>query len=273
MCLILIGWNVHPSYSLIVASNRDEFFDRPTEEINWWDDYPNILGGRDKAEVLGNTGTWMGISNAGRFAAITNVRAPNEKNINLKTRGEITREFLISSKSLTDFICDDEINFNDYNGFNLIVGDLRSNKISWVSNRQLNNSKISQQKSLIPAILEPGIYGLSNAMLDTPWPKVEKSKSRFKEIIKFDNGNFGSSNNYFDLLLNNELAHDSELPHTGISYEWEKILSSPFIRTNNYGTRSSSLLRVKKTGEFELIENRFGAQGPIDSKSILGKII
>lgn len=273
MCLIILGWNVHPSYSLIVASNRDEFYERPTEQINWWSDHPNILAGRDKAQVLGQSGTWMGITKSGRFCALTNVRSPNDKNANLKTRGELTSKFLRSSVDIENFIQENSINFDQYNGFNLLMGDLKSNQLSWTSNRKLNGIKISPKKSYKPNFLNPGIYGLSNAMLDTPWPKVEKSKFGFSEALRIDDGEFNEPDCYFKVLLDNQIAEDNKLPTTGVSYEWEKILSSPFIKTENYGTRSSSLLRIKKNGEFEFTEQIFDAQGTVKSKSVRSKII
>lgn len=273
MCLILFGWNVHPRYSLVVASNRDEFYDRPTEPLNWWNDNPNILGGRDKAKVNGSSGTWMGISKTGRFAAITNIRAPSEKNGNLKTRGEITNKFLTSSKSLSNFESDEEINYLDYNGFNLLTGNLIDENLSWTSNRYLENSIIYPHQKPRQMFLKSGVYGLSNAMLDTPWPKVEKSKLRFTQALSTDQGDFDSPERYFDLLYNKETAPSYKLPNTGIDRELEKVLSSAFIKTNNYGTRSSSLLRVRRSGEFEFIENRFDAQGQIDSKTIRDKFI
>ena len=276
MCLILFSLNTHPTYSFVAAANRDEFYSRPTDPAGWWDEFPSILGGRDKAEVVGIPGTWMGVSKDGRFAAITNVRAPTEKNPLLRTRGEISSEYLTSNLSPNVFVGKDPSRFNQYNGFNFLMGDFtnpRDPKLNWLTNRRLANNKISSLDAIKPIQLGTGFYGLSNAMLDTPWPKISNTLPDFKKTLELDMGDFSNPEIYLQLLSNNKTAPDTDLPSTGVTIEWERILSSPFIKTENYGTRSSSLLRVRKDGHFELIERRFNQFGVIDTNKIASRFI
>jgi uncharacterized protein with NRDE domain len=271
MCLILFAWESHPDYSLVVAANRDEFYSRPTAPIGWWEERTSILGGRDKAEVIGTPGTWMGISTNGRFAAITNVRAPTEKNPLLKTRGEISSEYLFSELTPSEFVESSPSRFNNYNGFNLLMGDFttpKDHKLNWLTNRRLINGEIYPSNLIEATPLNSGVYGLSNAMLNTPWPKITNCLPKFKEAIEADTGDFSNNEEYLKLLSDNTVAPDNKLPKTGVSNELERILSSAFIKTENYGTRSSSILRVRRDGYFEFLERRFDHNGLIDTNSI-----
>lgn len=256
MCLILVGWQAHPDYALVVAANRDEFYARPAAPVHWWDDAPGVLAGRDLAEVIGEAGTWMGMTADGRFAALTNYRAPSEKRTDARSRGELVAGFLRSDAS-PDLYLDDLSNglgmrsANAYNGFNLLAGDL--NALWWYSNR----SPAGQ-----PQRLRPGIYGLSNALLDTPWPKVRSRVAAMAETIAADTGNTGASAEpYLTMLADARQAADFELPQTGVAPEWEKLLSSAFIRSPSYGTRASTVIRVRHDGRFELVERSFDADG------------
>ena len=195
MCLILTSWQSHPEYPLVVLANRDEFYERATDPMGWWDDHPNILAGRDRADVKGQSGTWMGISKSGRFAAITNVRAPSEKNPDAQTRGEITAKFLKTSDSPEIFIDTHAHTFNRYNGFNLLATDLsyKNPELVWLSNRVLMGKNLRPRKVMNPQRLNPGIYGLSNGMLDTPWPKVQHRVGAFAQLLAMDTGQFKRS--------------------------------------------------------------------------------
>ena len=274
MCLILTSWQSHPEYPLVVLANRDEFYERATDPMGWWDDHPNILAGRDRADVKGQPGTWMGISKSGRFAAITNVRAPSEKNPDAQTRGEITAKFLKTSDSPEMFIDTHAHTFNRYNGFNLLATDLscKNPELVWLSNRVLMGKNLRPRKVMNPQRLNPGIYGLSNGMLDTPWPKVQHRVGAFAQLLAMDTGQFKRSEHYLRAMEDMTQAPDDYLPQTGVSYEWEKALSSAFIRTPNYGTRSTSLIRIRKDGCYEVIEKRFDAEKELDTQVFEGQL-
>lgn len=277
MCLILVAWNSHPDYTLVVASNRDEFYERPTYPLTWWDDDKNILAGKDAADVIGSSGTWMGISQFGKFSALTNIRAPSEKNPLLKTRGELTTHFLKSQLSPSEYIRNRSKAFQQYNGFNLLVGDLTKKNqpsLHWVSNRRLDSkNKIQAGQGITTEPLQPGIYGLSNAMLDTPWPKVKHRIASFIQTLAMDSGKLEKVDAYLKLLNHQEKAQDSELPYTGVSLDWERTLSAAFIKTENYGTRASSILRVRKDGFFQFIEKSFDKNGEIGLVNQEGQLL
>lgn len=274
MCLILTSWQSHPEYPLVVLANRDEFYERATDSMHWWDDHPHILAGRDRADVKGQSGTWMGISKTGRFAAITNVRAPSEKNPDAQTRGEIPAKFLKASDSPEGFIDVHGHTFNRYNGFNLLATDLSSKDpvLVWLSNRVLMGKNLRPRKVMNPQKLNPGIYGLSNGMLDTPWPKVQHRVGAFAQLLAMDTGEFKRSEHYLRAMEDMTQAPDDYLPQTGVSYEWEKALSSAFIRTPNYGTRSTSLIRIRKDGRYEVIEKLFNAEKELDTQVFEGQL-
>jgi uncharacterized protein with NRDE domain len=274
MCLILTSWQSHPDYPLVVLANRDEFYDRATDAMHWWDDHPHILAGRDRADVQGEPGTWMGLSKLGRFAALTNVRAPSEKNPDAKTRGEISAQFLKARVSPEQFIQEKATQFNRYNGFNLLVADVsvQNPSLLWLSNRVQMGKSLRHRKVMNPQALKPGVYGLSNGMLDSPWPKVQHRIGAFAQLLAMDTGQFKRAENYLGIMSDMTQAPDEYLPETGVSYEWEKVLSSAFIRTPNYGTRATSLIRVRRDGKYEVVEKRFDANGEIGTQSFEGQL-
>lgn len=275
MCLILFAWNSHPDYSLVVAANRDEFYERDTDSVSWWDEHPHVLAGRDRADVLGSPGTWLGFTKTGKFAALTNVRAPSEKNPDSRTRGELSMMYLTSKSGPADFITENAKRFQQYNGFNLLMADLsnpESAQMHWVSNRMMMGQSIRPRKVFPEQPLDPGVYGLSNAMLDTPWPKVSHRVAAFAQTLAMDQGQLKNAEQYLKLLADTHHASDHELPNTGVSKEWEKALSSAFIKTPAYGTRSSTVLRVRKDGRFEFVERRFDATGAIGHDVITGAL-
>lgn len=232
MCLIVFAWQVKPNTPLIVASNRDEFYARPALPAHQWEDYPSIYAGKD----LEGGGTWLGIvqgnaENSFRFAALTNVRNPSDIRENAPTRGTLVSHFLASTDSPADYIQKIRTSATDYNGFNLLVGDASS--LIWFSNKGKNHP-------LNTTPLKPGIYGLSNALLDDPWPKVAKTKKRFTELLNQN----AQENAYFEMLSDPKTAPDEQLPNTGISYEWEKRLSAVCIASNDYGTRVSTYVEM-----------------------------
>lgn len=274
MCLILFSWNSHPDYSLVVAANRDEFYERPTQPMTWWDDHPSILGARDNADVIGLRGTALGLSVDGKFSAITNIRAPSEKNPELRTRGELTAKFLSEKLSVDKFIQVHQKSFLQYNGFNLLTADLHApdQDLSWVSNRLLVGNKIRQRKVVSPVKIAPGVYGISNAMLDTPWPKVRLGVAQFAQAIAMDQGKFNHPEHYLRVLSQRSSFTDSELPATGVSLDWERALAPIFIKTEHYGTRSSTLLRVRRDGNFQMLERRFNGTDHFETSVVEGQL-
>jgi uncharacterized protein with NRDE domain len=241
MCLITLAYNCHPNYQLIVAANRDERYARSTAPLHWWEDAPGILAGRDLEQM----GTWMGITKSGRFAALTNFRDPSQPQDNKRTRGGLVRGFLEGEKDPEYYLEDVSKHRDEYQGFNLLVGDTRS--LWYYANVDDRIIRLS-----------PGVYGLSNHLLDTDWPKVLKGKSGLSRCI--DNREQVDPGCLFEMLSDAEPAGEEELPDTGVKREWEKQLSPIFIKTAHYGTRSSAVLMVGRDREVIFIERTFSHQ-------------
>ncbi|MBO9128600.1 NRDE family protein [Bacillus sp. 165] len=225
MCLINFAYKIDPNYDLIVAANRDEFYNRPTARAHFWEDAPHVLAGRD----LEKMGTWMGVTKQGRFAALTNYRDPSEITSNKRSRGEVVSQFLLGEASPQDYVKHIQQNRREYPGFNLLVGD--RNSLFYYSNIEDNIH-----------LLQPGLYGISNHLLDTPWPKVQKGKEGLRQCLEDPVENRKEC--LFSSLQRAEPAPDEDLPSTGVSFEWEKKLSPLFIETPHYGTRSSALIFI-----------------------------
>lgn len=275
MCLILFAWKSHPDYPLVVAANRDEFYERDTDPMGWWPEHPHLLAGKDRADVLGSPGTWLGFTKTGRFSALTNVRAPSEKNPDARTRGELSLRYLTGNQKPHDYIQENAKRFEQYNGFNLLMADLsdpENAEMHWVSNRLMMGQKIRPRKIFPEQALSPGVYGLSNAMLDTPWPKVNHRVAAFAQTLAMDSGQLKNSDHYLRVLADAHEASPQELPSTGVNPDWEKALSAAFIKTPSYGTRSSTILRVRKDGQFEMVERRFDANGTVGHDVVTGEL-
>lgn len=240
MCVIFFAYRKHPHYPLILLANRDEFYERPTAAANAWEDAPEIFAGRD----LVHGGTWLGITEAGRFAAVTNFRDPSAAR-GRSSRGNLVADFLKTRVSVEDYLAEIKLRAADFSGFNLLVGEFNPDMqtLGYYSNRA---DEIQ--------ILAPGLYGLSNHLLDTPWRKVEKGKAELAELLR--NQNF-EHDDFHKILSDKSLADDAELPETGIGYEREKLLSAIFIETPIYGTRSSSVVLVNQNFEISLDERNF----------------
>lgn len=237
MCVIFFAWRKSDERPLILIANRDEFYGRPTAPARRWDDSPTITAGRD----LVRGGTWLGITDSGRFAAVTNYRDPSAPT-GTRSRGDLVRGFLESSASPGEFLATVDPESHEFSGFNLLAGE-SGGDLWYYSNRERR-----------PRALGSGIYGLSNHLLDTPWPKVRRGKSLFAALVADPATN---PDNYFALLGDKTLAPDEELPDTGIGYEREKLLSSVFIETPIYGTRSSTLVMADSAGRLSLTERTF----------------
>ena len=275
MCLILFAWKSHPDYPLVVAANRDEFYERDTDPMGWWPEHPHLLAGKDRADVLGSPGTWLGFTKTGRFSALTNVRAPSEKNPDARTRGELSLRYLTGNQKPHDYIQENAKRFEQYNGFNLLMADLsdpENAEMHWVSNRLMMGQNIRPRKIFPEQALSPGVYGLSNAMLDTPWPKVNHRVAAFAQTLAMDCGQLKNSDHYLRVLADAHEASPQELPSTGVNPDWEKALSAAFIKTPSYGTRSSTILRVRKDGQFEMVERRFDANGTVGHDVVTGEL-
>ena len=241
MCLLLFAFKTHPSYKLILAANRDEYYDRPTAPSAFWKDAPNLLAGRD----LRAGGTWLGITRSGRLAAITNYRDPAGTKKNAPSRGRIVTGFLLGREGPAEYLGELDREGTDYNGFNLIVGE--NDRLCWYSNHGPGVHRLS-----------PGMYGLSNHLLDTPWPKVVRGKDALKRLLSED-ADLSSPEALFRILGDSTSPDDRDLPDTGIGFEWERILSPIFITSPNYGTRSSTLLLIDHQDRVTFIERTFNS--------------
>lgn len=260
MCLIVFAWRVVPGVPLIAAANRDEYYDRASQAAGPWEENPHLIAGRD----LKAGGSWMGVTrpdgpechwpgnvsplrarcqngafapidNAGkapsRFAAITNIRAPQDFNPQAPSRGMLVSNFLSATMSARDYVEQIRPGANAYNGFNLILCD--GEELVWFSNRGDTDARNGQP-------LAPGVYGLSNALLDSPWPKVVRTKAQFASLLCLG----APVDAYFEMLADTTLAPDQRLPETGVSLERERQLSAVKIESPDYGTRTSTLVML-----------------------------
>ena len=237
MCLILFAYQHHPKYPLIVAANRDEYYARPSAPARYWSDHPHILAGRDLKEL----GTWMGITVHGRFAALTNYRHPKRHFADALSRGHLVADFLSNQQSPREYLEKVARQSHQYNGFNLLVGDQQS--LLYYSNIQDEIQSIT-----------PGVHGLCNHLLNTPWPKLEQGRQQLTQYLTQDTV---SENDLWSILTNREKALDDTLPHTGVSLEWERTLSSIFIESPEYGTRSSTILLMGQDDSVNFVERRY----------------
>jgi uncharacterized protein with NRDE domain len=238
MCLILVSYDQHPDYLLIFAANRDEFYNRPTLPLAFWEDKPAIIAGRD----MKSRGTWLGVRRSGRFAAVTNYRDPSHYLPHAPSRGALVSDFLTSSESARTYLKKIATVGQDYNGFNLLIGD-RSG-LWYYSNRGNDIQK-----------LEPGLLGISNHLIETPWPKVKKGKARLQDLVLTPEDI--DPEDLFHILADRSVPPDDSLPQTGVGIEWERILSPLFITSKDYGTRSSSVLLIKRNGRVTFVERSF----------------
>jgi uncharacterized protein with NRDE domain len=254
MCLIVFAWQVIPGLSLLAAANRDEFYERPALEAHWWADHSDVYAGRD----LRGNGTWLGITRGGRFAAITNVRDPARQRVDAPSRGALVADFLTGSDSASDYIEALSANAGRFNGFNLLVCD--GTEMIWYTNAETDDTRNGMP-------LPHGIYGVSNGLLDTPWPKVTRTKAEFASLMCQS----APADAYFDMLSDTTRPSDCRLPHTGVPLEWERILSPVFIESPGYGTRCSTVVQLLQDGSAQLTE-RLACAGPADAPVIQEKI-
>ncbi|MEP6884538.1 MAG: NRDE family protein [Gammaproteobacteria bacterium] len=243
MCLVFLVWRLHPQFPLVVAANRDEFHARPTAPAGWWPQQPNhpqIVAGQD----LQAGGTWLGLTRAGRFAALTNYRDLEPRRAAAPSRGALVTNVLQAGTSVAEGLAYLRDVGDNYNSFNLIFSD----------GERLG---IFESKLGLGRELGPGIYGLSNHLLDTPWPKVQEGKTRLESALSA----MTDTAPLLALLRDDRPAADERLPTTGVSLEWERLLSSAFVRAPDYGTRCSTIIRIERTRRAYFDEWTWDSQG------------
>ena len=241
MSLVLIAYDIHPRYRLIAASNRDEFHHRDTLPAQWWDDAPDVLAGRD----LEAGGTWFGIRRDGRFAAITGYRDPKTQREASRSRGLIVSDFLLGESGSIDSLRPLAVRSRDHNPFSVLMDDGQT--LGWCSNRVRG-----------ARMLSPGIYGLSNHLLNTPWHKVATGKSALESLLS---DNSIRARDLLVLLDARGEASDDSLPNTGVGAQCERWLSPRFVVGQTFGTRSSTVLLVSRDGDVEFVERCFDRLG------------
>lgn len=241
MCILFIAIKQHPHYPLVIAANRDEFFERPTQSAHFWTQHPDVIAGKD----LKAGGTWMGASKSGHIAALTNIRDPKRVDLTKQTRGELVINYLIQAPSANEFETSLIEQAGLYNGYNLLFGHWQNLR---VYNNHTNNT----------VHLTQGTYGLSNADLNSPWPKLNLGVQQLQQYCQQESDL--KSKHLFDLLLNKHKSEDYLLPHTGISLEWERQLSSIFIQGEEYGTRSSTVVMIDVNNRLHYQEKTFNNQ-------------
>jgi uncharacterized protein with NRDE domain len=261
MCIVVFQWQPESHEPLTLAANRDEFFARPTAAMDWWPE-TQLLAGRD----LQGGGTWFGITRSGRFALLTNVRDPSKRKSNAPTRGLIVREFLEGEMTPEAYVRKLAEHATRYEGFNFIAGALTTPALWFVNSNERR-----------PQTLPPGVYTLSNASLDTPWPKTEQLRRDFAEAISAKSA-IDQSDALQTILRHDARVTDDRLPSTGVPLEWERALSSVFIRHEHYGTRASTTLRIQKRSvevrevthlrdQVSASENRFAFEFCVEQQS------
>jgi uncharacterized protein with NRDE domain len=238
MCLIVFAWRPDHAQPLIVAANRDEFYARPSLPLAQWPEAPQVYAGRD----LEAGGTWLGVGAKGRFAALTNIRDPHQPPART-SRGELVARFLNGESSIDDYLSDVVSRSLEYAGFNLLIGNAHE---LWHYNARASEA----------VMLQPGIYGLSNAGLDTPWPKVLRARMALEAILGDP-----QPEALLQLLSDAQTASFAELPDTGVGLATETLLSSVFIASPTYGTRASTALIVHADGARHMVERSFGPYG------------
>ena len=247
MCLIVFAWKVHPAWPLVLAANRDEFLARPSLPLDYWEDMPDVLGGRDAEKG----GSWLATHVDGRWAAVTNFRDGRPSSTSSLSRGHLVLNYVSSRDLAEEYAGHVSPPLADYPGCNLLVADADS--LLFASNRWSGRHPVNVEA------VSPGIHGLSNHSLNTPWPKVERTKRTMQRLLTANSETLADS--LFDLLADRSPARDQELPATGVPHEWERVLSAPFIVSDGYGTRASTVLLMDNDGNVAVEERSFGSGG------------
>jgi len=252
MCLLMLAWRAHPRYALVVAANRDEFHDRPAAALAPWLPPQALLAGRD----LRAGGTWLALDRARRFGVVTNFRDLQPPKPGAPSRGELIPRYLAQEGDPARFFATLAPQAQSYSGFNLLLADGQS---LWYG---------CNRAQLFARALSPGVYGLSNGFLDTPWPKLERVRAAFRAWLS---GPDEDSDGLFALLSDRTRVEDETLlPSTGVARDWERVLSSPFVLNPDYGTRSSTVLFLAADGHARIKERRFGPNGGMSGETEFG---
>ena len=244
MCLAIVALNAHPRYPLVIAANRDEYHARAADAAQWWPD--GILAGRDRV----GGGTWFGITRHGRWSLVTNFREGIPRDPRAPSRGALVMQALRATEEPLAHAAQIAVDGQRFHGFNLLVGD--SATAAYASNRSSGG-----------VALDAGIHGLSNHLLNTPWPKLLRGKARLHEALQQDGDLVVAA---FELLADRAAAPLAALPATGVSAEWERILSPVFIVTDDYGTRCSTVLIVDNAGGVRFVERSFDPRGNLNGE-------
>ncbi len=247
MCVLFVAVGVHPRHALVLAGNRDEAHARPTAALARWADAPHVLAGRD----LEAGGAWLGVTNAGRWATVTNVRDPASVRADARSRGALVAGFLRGTDTPAAYAARVQAERDGFNGFNLLVGDGRD---VWIA---------STRRDAGP--LAPGVYGLSNDTLDTPWPKLTRGRDAFARALASETL---TDDDLLPFLADETPAPDADLPETGVGLALERVLSPLFIRGERYGTRASTALTVGDAG-VRIAEQAWGADGARGPRTVL----
>ncbi len=249
MCLLLLSYKVVPDYPLIIAANRDEFYRRPTAPLERWNDRgkKTIFAGRD----LEAGGTWLGITEQGRFGALTNFREAEPREA-LRSRGEVVRSLLEHPGTAEVYLQELQKQGQLYGGFNFLCGSI--NELLYFSNRRAGIVK-----------LDAGIHGMSNAFLNDPWPKVERGKERLRQVLERG----VDVEELFAMLHDTSCPADEELPDTGVGLPWERVLGPMFIASPSYGTRSSAVILFHRSGLIRFYERTFTRDGRCTGQQVV----
>jgi uncharacterized protein with NRDE domain len=239
MCVLAFAWRLHPRWPLVLIGNRDELHARPAAPIGRWAGAPQVLGGRD----LKSGGTWLGVSEQGRLAVVTNLRGHGPPEDHRPSRGLLARDFLIGEGAWARF---SEAELSAFNPINLIT--VGGEQAAFFTNRP----------SPARRPLARGLYGLSNGDLDAPWPKTQRLKAALASWLEASDA---PVEHLFAALADQTRPTDDELPRTGLELERERLVSPIFIRDERYGTRCSTIVRIGPDGEGEIAERRFGPDG------------
>lgn len=245
MCLVVFAWQSHADYKLVLVANRDEFHERPAQDLHWWPDRPEILAGRD----LQAGGTWLAAGKAGRFATVTNYRERQTPIRTARSRGELVADFVAAGDPPDDHLA--AIDGKNYAGFSLLAAD--NNSLCYMSNR---GDELTE--------LDAGVYGLSNASLDTPWPKLLRTRDALAQMLTTDSVNESA---LLQLLSDREPAKTADIDAGDLPFEFARAVSAPFITTESYGTRCTSVLLWDHQDRISLAEERFDSAGNTNGTS------
>jgi uncharacterized protein with NRDE domain len=250
MCLLIAAYDFHPVYRLVLVGHRDEFHARPAAPLGWWPDSPDLLAGRD----LEAGGTWLGLHRSGRLAVLTNFRGEDSERPGSPSRGLLIPAFLARNEPAEDFALQLTGTATQYSGFNLLTFD--GTALAYTANRPQPLSR------RLPA----GLFGLSNHLLDTPWPKVVRTRERVREALE---RGVASPSALFTALQDREPARDADLPATGLDRDMERLVSAPFIVNPVYGTRCTTVVLLDREGLVRVEERRYTPDGETTGRTAI----